>query len=89
MSGADRHSSDNRPVQRDIATSSQSLDLPYPFYLDTTSAFTVVGKVTNVWPCPEEIVDLYRRSVVSLLPSLAQALVWGRVRTALVAGAGA
>jgi hypothetical protein len=42
-----------------------------------TSGFTVVGKVTQVWRDTEDIVNLYRRSVVSLLPSLAQSTAWG------------
>src|ERR1700749_340072 len=35
-----------------------------------TSKFTVVGKVTEVWPTDEDGVNLYRRSVMSLLPGL-------------------
>lgn len=42
-----------------------------------TSSFLVVGKVTQVWKDPEDIVNLYRRSVLSLVPSLAQSTVWG------------
>jgi hypothetical protein len=42
-----------------------------------TSGFTVVGKVTQLWREPDGIVNLYRRSVVSLLPSLAQSTGWG------------
>jgi hypothetical protein len=42
-----------------------------------TSSFVVVGKVTQIWSEPEDIVNLYRRSVLSLVPSLAQSTVWG------------
>ena len=42
-----------------------------------TSGFTVVGKVTQIWHGPDEFVNLYRRSVVSLMPALTQATVWG------------
>lgn len=45
--------------------------------LPHTSGFTVVGKVTQVWHEAEDVVNLYRRSVVSLLPSLAQSTAWG------------
>lgn len=41
-----------------------------------TSSFTVVGKVTSRWESSDEVVNLYRRSVLSLLPSLTQATVW-------------
>lgn len=37
-----------------------------------TSGFTVIGKVTQVWPTADDVVLLYRRSVLSLLPGLAQ-----------------
>lgn len=47
-----------------------------------TSGFTVVGKVTQVWRDTEDIVNLYRRSVVSLLPSLAQSTAWGGLHVA-------
>jgi hypothetical protein len=42
-----------------------------------TSMFTIVGKVTHVWRTPEDVANLYRRSVVALLPSLAQSIAWG------------
>jgi len=42
-----------------------------------TSTFTIVGKVTYVWRTPEDVANLYRRSVVALLPSLAQSITWG------------
>jgi hypothetical protein len=42
-----------------------------------TSAFTIVGKVTNIWRGPNDLANLYRRSVVSLLPALAQTVTWG------------
>lgn len=41
-----------------------------------TSSFTVVGKVTQLWPTDDDVVNLYRRSVVSLAPSLTQATMW-------------
>lgn len=41
-----------------------------------TSQFTVIGKVTQVWPEPDEFVNLYRRSVLSLAPSLVQTVSW-------------
>ncbi|HEY7830351.1 MAG TPA: hypothetical protein VIC06_07285 [Solirubrobacteraceae bacterium] len=41
-----------------------------------TSSFTVVGKVTQLWRTSDEVVNLYRRSVVSLAPSLTQATMW-------------
>ncbi len=41
-----------------------------------TSSFTVVGKVTQLWRTKDEVVNLYRRSVVSLAPSLTQATMW-------------
>jgi hypothetical protein len=42
-----------------------------------TSEFTIVGKVTNTWRSPDDVANLYRRSVVSLLPALAQTVTWG------------
>lgn len=51
--------------------SDQSLELLH------TSSFTVVGKVTQVWSSAEEIVNLYRRSVIALIPALGQTVVWG------------
>jgi hypothetical protein len=42
-----------------------------------TSTFTIVGKVTHIWRTPEDVANLYRRSVVALLPSLAQSITWG------------
>jgi hypothetical protein len=41
-----------------------------------TSRFTVVGKVSATWQTGE-FVNLYRRSVLSLVPALAQATAWG------------
>lgn len=41
-----------------------------------TSSFVVVGKVTHVWPKDDEFVNLMRRSVMSLVPALAQTVVW-------------
>jgi hypothetical protein len=42
-----------------------------------TSKFTVVGKVTQLWPSPDVGVNLYRRSVLTLVPSLGQSIAWG------------
>jgi hypothetical protein len=42
-----------------------------------TSRFTVVGKVTQVWPTEDDVVNLFRRSVISLLPRLTQTVTWG------------
>lgn len=42
-----------------------------------TSAFTVVGKVTQLWPTEDDIVNLYRRSVMALLPALTEMSMWG------------
>jgi hypothetical protein len=42
-----------------------------------TSSFTVVGKVTQLWPTEEDAVLLYRRSVLSLLPGLSQQVAVG------------
>jgi hypothetical protein len=42
-----------------------------------TSRFTVVGKVTQVWAGANEGVNLYRRSVMSLLPGLTQIMGTG------------
>ena len=41
-----------------------------------TSTFTVVGKVSQIWPGSDDVVDLFRRSVLSLAPSLAQMVAW-------------
>jgi hypothetical protein len=51
--------------------SEQSLELLH------TSRFTVIGKVTELWQSDTEIVNLFRRSVVSLLPALGQTFTWG------------
>jgi hypothetical protein len=51
--------------------SDQSLELLH------TSHFRVIGKVTQVWPADEDFVNLYRRSVISLLPALGQTVTWG------------
>jgi hypothetical protein len=42
-----------------------------------TSEFTVVGKVTEIWRSEDEGVNLYRRSVTSLVPALTQTVAWG------------
>ncbi len=42
-----------------------------------TSRFTVVGKISQIWPEPGEFVNMYRRSVLSLVPALAQSTAWG------------
>jgi len=42
-----------------------------------TSRFKVIGKITHVWPNEDEAVDLYRRSVMSLVPALSQTAAWG------------
>ncbi|HEY8311393.1 MAG TPA: hypothetical protein VIG47_12595, partial [Gemmatimonadaceae bacterium] len=65
----------------------QSLELLH------TSAFTVVGKVTQVWPTEDDIAKLYRRSVLALMPALSQAMAWnimaalGALATAVDVGA--
>ena len=44
-----------------------------------TSTFTLIGKVTAVWKSEEDeedMVNLYRRSVLSLVPSLTSAMGW-------------
>jgi hypothetical protein len=41
-----------------------------------TSQFTVVGKVTQVWRKDDDVVPLYRRSVLSLIPALGSAIAW-------------
>jgi hypothetical protein len=35
-----------------------------------TSTFRVIGKITQIWSDDTEVVNLYRRSVLSLVPSL-------------------
>jgi len=45
-----------------------------------TSKFTVIGKVTQIWPNEEEFVNLYRRSVLSLAPALVQTMSLGMLR---------
>jgi hypothetical protein len=50
--------------------SDQSLELLH------TSSFTVIGKVTAIWPTQEDFVNLYRRSVMSLVPALGQTVSW-------------
>lgn len=54
-----------------------------------TSEFTVVGKVTEIWRSDEEGVNLYRRSVTSLVPALTQTVAWGMMGllAALASGA--
>jgi hypothetical protein len=51
--------------------SDQSLELLH------TSRFTVVGKLTQLWPTESDVVNLYRRSVLSLVPALGQTVAWG------------
>jgi hypothetical protein len=51
--------------------SDQSLELLH------TSRFTVIGKVTELWLSDTEVVNLFRRSVISLLPALGQTFTWG------------
>lgn len=41
-----------------------------------TSEFTVIGKVTQIWPAEDDFVNLYRRSVLSLAPALIQTVTW-------------
>jgi hypothetical protein len=41
-----------------------------------TSEFTVVGKITHIWRSDEEFVNLLRRSVLSLVPSVGQTVIW-------------
>lgn len=45
-----------------------------------TSKFTVIGKVTQIWPEKEEFVNLYRRSVLSLAPALVQTMSMGMLQ---------
>jgi hypothetical protein len=45
-----------------------------------TSKFTVIGKVTQVWPNEDEFVNLYRRSVLSLAPALVQTMSMGMLQ---------
>jgi hypothetical protein len=42
-----------------------------------TSNFTVVGRVTRIWPEPDDVVNLYRRSVLALVPALSQQVAVG------------
>lgn len=42
-----------------------------------TSRFTVVGKVTPILPNDDEALNLYRRSVMALLPALTKMSMWG------------
>ncbi len=51
--------------------SDQSLELLH------TSRFTVIGKVTELWQSDTDFVNLFRRSVISLLPALGQTFTWG------------
>ncbi len=44
-----------------------------------TSKFTVIGKVTEIWPTEDDVVNLYRRSVMSLVPALTQVSAWGMI----------
>ncbi len=65
--------------------SDQSLELLH------TSRFTVIGKVTQVWSTEDDVVNLYRRSVMSLVPALGQAVTWAMfgMLAAIASGAGA
>jgi hypothetical protein len=49
-----------------------------------TSRFTVIGKVTQIWPADDDFVNLYRRSVMSLVPALGSTVTWSMF--ALLAG---
>jgi hypothetical protein len=66
-------------VQRDEAPS-VVLTLDERFVTDQvlellhTSKFTVIGKVTQLWPKEDDFVNLYRRSVLSLAPALVQTM---------------
>ena len=42
-----------------------------------TSSFTVIGKVTQLWASGDDVVLLYRRSVLSLLPALSGQVMAG------------
>jgi hypothetical protein len=53
-----------------------------------TSRFKVIGKVTQIWPTGDDVVNLYRRSVMSLIPALGQVATWGTF-TLLASMAGA
>lgn len=58
-----------------------------------TSTFTVVGKVTQIWQTADDVANLYRRSVLALLPALSEAMAWsimaglGGIATAVDVGA--
>lgn len=45
-----------------------------------TSKFRVIGKVTQIWPGDDEIINLYRRSVLSLVPAMVQTVSMGMLR---------
>jgi hypothetical protein len=59
-------------LDKDLA-SEQTLELLH------TSQFTVIGKVTQTWPADDDIVNLYRRSVMSLVPVVGQAVTWNMI----------
>lgn len=40
-----------------------------------TSGFTAIGKITQIWPTEDDVVFLFRRSVLALLPGLSQQVV--------------
>lgn len=42
-----------------------------------TSTFTVIGRVTHTWQTEADVLNLLRRSVLSLVPAVGQAVVWG------------
>ncbi len=49
---------------------------PLTLELLHTSEFMVVGKLTQTWDEADQAVNLYRRSVLSLVPSLGQSISW-------------
>ena len=49
---------------------------PLTLELLHTSEFMVVGKLTQTWAETDQAVNLYRRSVLSLVPSLGQSISW-------------
>jgi hypothetical protein len=49
---------------------------PLTLELLHTSEFMVVGKLTQTWTEADQAVNLYRRSVLSLVPSLGQSISW-------------
>jgi hypothetical protein len=49
---------------------------PLTLELLHTSEFMVIGKLTQRWTEADQAVNLYRRSVLSLVPSLSQSISW-------------